>query len=39
MDLAYQTAFDLAQSTAFQRLSDNIGNGADESLGGSMTFI
>ena len=38
-NLGYQTAFDLAQSTAFQRLSDNIGSGADESLGGSMTLF
>lgn len=38
-NLGYQTAFDLAQSTAFQRLSDNIGSGADESLSGSMTLF
>jgi hypothetical protein len=38
-NLGYQAAFDLAQSTAFQRLSDNIGSGADESLGGSMTLF
>ena len=38
-NLGYQTAFDLAQSTAFQRLSDNIGNGADESLSGSLQLF
>jgi hypothetical protein len=38
-NLGYQSGFDLAQSTAFQRLSDNIGNGADESLAGSMSLF
>jgi hypothetical protein len=37
--LSYTTGFDLAQSTDFQRLSDNIGNGADESLAGSMSLF
>ncbi len=38
-NLGYQSAVDLAQSTAFQILSDNIGNGADESLAGSMSLF
>ena len=38
-NLGYQTAFDLAQSTAFQRLSDNIGSDADESLSGTLTLF
>ena len=37
--LDYRTAFDLAQSTSFQIISDNIGNGADESLAGSMSLF
>jgi hypothetical protein len=37
--LEYRTAFDLAQSTSFQIISDNIGSGADESLAGSMSLF
>jgi hypothetical protein len=37
--LAYSTGGDLAQSTAFQRLQNDIGNGADESLAGSMSLF
>jgi len=36
---AYETGFDLAQSTSFQALSDNIGADADQSLGGSLTLF
>ena len=35
----YQTGEDLAQSTAFQLLSQNIGNGADESTSGSFIIF
>ena len=35
----YRTAMDLAQSTSFQQLSEDIGNGADESLAGSMSLF
>ena len=37
--LAYDTFRDLAQSTGFQRLFSNHGNGADESLSGSLTLF
>jgi len=37
--LTYRTGDDLAQSTAFQRLSDAIGNGNDESLSGTLTLF
>ena len=37
--LAYVASFDLAQSTAFQMISPQIGGGADESLDGSMTLF
>jgi len=37
--LYYETATDLAQSTAFQQLDGDIGNGADESASGSMTLF
>ena len=35
----YITDSDLAQSTAFQQLSTNSGNGADESCAGTMTLF
>lgn len=37
--LGYKTDLDLAQSTAFQSLSDRSGNGADESVSGSMSLF
>jgi hypothetical protein len=37
--IAYDTDGDLAQGTGFQQLSFNIGNGADESLSGSLTLF
>jgi len=37
--LDYRTTFDLAQSTSFQFLTDNIGNGADESCAGSISLF
>jgi hypothetical protein len=37
--LAYQTAEDLAQSTAFQLLSENIGNDADQATSGSFVIF
>ena len=37
--LDYITGSDLAQSTAFQQLSTNSGNGADESCAGTMTLF
>jgi len=37
--LAYKTTLDLAQSTAFQPLADRVGNGADESVSGSLTLF
>jgi hypothetical protein len=37
--LGYVTSRDLAQSTAFQYLTSQVGNGADESLGGSLTLF
>ena len=38
-DLYYQTGADLAQSTAFQQIHASLGNGADESLSGSLTLF
>jgi hypothetical protein len=38
-DLAYKTGEDLAQSTADQILNQEIGNGADESVSGSMQLF
>ncbi len=38
-NLSYNTSFDLAQSTAFQSISHNVGNGADESCSGSMILF
>jgi hypothetical protein len=35
----YVTAEDLAQSTGFQNIADNIGNGADEQGSGSLTLF
>ena len=37
--LVYDTDGDLAQGTGFQQLGFNIGNGADESLSGSLTLF
>ena len=37
--LSYDTAQDLAQSTAFQDLAHRIGNDADQNLGGSMQLF
>ena len=37
--LDYQTANDLAQSTSFQIIGNSTGNGADESIGGSMQLF
>jgi hypothetical protein len=37
--LAYDTNADLAQSTSFQIIAPNIGNGADESLSGTLTLF
>jgi hypothetical protein len=37
--LSYSTGNDLAQSTSFQLLSSNVGNSADESLGGTLTLF
>ena len=37
--LQYQSAQDLAQSTAFQQLTDNLGNGADESMSGTLQLF
>lgn len=37
--LGYLTAQDLAQSTSYQNLRDQLGNGADESLSGSLTLF
>ena len=34
--LEYKTDYDLAQSTAFQIIADNVGNGADESVSGFL---
>jgi len=38
-ELSYQGTLDLAQSTSYQRLMENIGNGADESGSGSLTLF
>jgi hypothetical protein len=37
--LGYATGEDLAQGTGFQSLAQNIGNGADESVSGSLTIF
>jgi len=37
--LAYDTSFDLAQSTSFQSLGFNIGSDADQSLSGSLLIF
>jgi len=37
--LSYQTNQDLAQSTSFQPISKNTGNGADESVSGTLTLF
>ena len=37
--LFYRTTMDLAQSTSFQILTDNIGNGGDESCAGSISLF
>jgi hypothetical protein len=37
--LGYSTGEDLAQGTGFQSLAQNIGNGADESVSGSLTIF
>ncbi len=37
--LTYDTNFHLAQSTAFQSLAHETGNGADENCGGSMSLF
>ena len=36
--LQYEAGFDLAQSTAFQRLSANMGNNNDDNLCGNLTI-
>jgi hypothetical protein len=36
--LAYNGAYDLSQSTAFQTLGDQVGNGADENISGTLTI-
>ena len=36
--LEYNASYDLAQSTSFHNLSNIIGNGADESLAGTLTI-
>lgn len=37
--LSYSTGEDLAQGTGFQSLAQNIGNGADESVSGTLTLF
>jgi hypothetical protein len=37
--LGYDTNADLAQSTSFQTIAPNIGNGADECLAGTLTLF
>ena len=37
--LDYQSSSDLAQSTAFQILGENLGNGADENSGGTLSIF
>ena len=39
ISLEYDAASDLAQSTAFQRMTVNTGSGADESIGGSLQLF
>jgi hypothetical protein len=36
--LAYNGSYDLAQSTAFQTLGDQVGSGADENISGTLTI-
>ena len=38
-DFGYRTDKDLAQSTSYQNLNDNSGNGADESNSGTLTLF
>jgi hypothetical protein len=38
-DLSYRTGNDLAQSTAFQQITSNTGNGNDESCDGYLTLF
>nr|BAR39611.1 hypothetical protein [uncultured Mediterranean phage uvMED] len=35
----YDTGYDLAQSTSFQRISGSIGSGNDENFGGTLTLF
>jgi hypothetical protein len=37
--LEYQSGNDLAQSTSFQNICDNLGNGADECVSGTLTLF
>jgi hypothetical protein len=37
--LSYRTSLDLAQSTAFQTIVNNTGNGADECVSGTLTIF
>ena len=37
--LAYDTTFDLAQSTSFANLAHEVGNGADENVSGSLLLF
>jgi len=37
--LAYEGSFDLAQSTSFQNLGDNLGIGNEDSISGSLTLF
>ena len=37
--LLYRTAWDLAQSTSFQIMAQELGNGADQSASGSLTLF
>jgi len=37
--LTYEGSYDLAQSTSFQTLSNNLGNGADECCVGTLTLF
>jgi hypothetical protein len=36
--LAYNPSYDLAQGTGFQTLGDQVGNGADENISGTLTI-
>ena len=38
-DLTYEVSFDLAQSTSFQTMVRDLGNGADESCAGSLQLF